>query len=60
MKYKDNIINKRIYKRNKKQNIIISLNQINGYNIIKQMKYNVKVKEINSKINITKINFFFY
>ena len=58
MKYKDNIINKRIYKRNKKQNIIISLNQINGYNIIKQMKYNVKVKEINSKINNKKRNIF--
>ena len=42
MNDKDNNINKKLYKGNKEQNIIISFNQINDYNSIKKMDFNTK------------------
>ena len=58
MNDKDNNINKKLYKGNKEQNIIISFNQINDYNSIKKMDFNTKESEISTRINIDKINLF--
>jgi len=56
MNDKNNNINKKLYKGNRTQNIIISLNQINDYNSLKKMEYNTKANEIITTINIDKIN----
>ena len=58
MNDKDSSINKKLYKRNKEENIIISFNQINEYNSIKKMEYNTNASKINTRINIDKINLF--
>ena len=58
MNDKNNNINKKLYKGNRTQNIIISLNQINDYNSFKKIEYNTKAYEISTIFNIDKINLF--
>ena len=58
MNGKDNSINKKLYKSNKEENIIILLNQKNNYNLIKRMESKENSTDNNSRINIDKINIF--
>ena len=58
MNGKDNSINKKLYKSNKEENIIILLNQKNNYNLIKRMESKENSTDNNSRINIDRINIF--
>ena len=56
MNDKDNSINKKLYKGNKEQNIIISLYHKNNANLIKPNESNEKPNEISTRIHKDKIN----